>query len=268
MIKSSLKAVKNYFKLFKSQSMPPLSPKKYSEKLAGLKDKFKGERCFIIGNGPSLNLCDLTKLNKEYSFGVNGIFYKTKELGFKPYFYTVEDNHVVADNLEEINKFECKYRFFPYQYKNTIKLDERTILLPMDTGFYREHHPSYCIPRFSKDISDVVYAGQSVTIMNLQIAYYLGFSEVYLIGMDFSYTLPESTVVEGCNYTSQEDDINHFHPDYFGKGKKWHDPQLERVLANYQKCKEAFEEDGRKIINATIGGKLEVFQRVDYGSLF
>ena len=61
-----------------------------------------------------------------------------------------------------------------------------------------------------------------------------GFSEVYLIGMDFSYSLPESTEIEGCNYTSQEDDPNHFHPDYFGKGKKWHDPQLDRVLLNYQ----------------------------------
>ncbi len=245
-----------------------LTPKEYHQKLENLKDKFKGKRCFILGNGPSLNKCDLRLLKNEYSFAVNGIFYKTKEMGYKPNFYMVEDNHVVADNLKEINKYDCEYKFFPYNYKNMIVPNENTVFIPMDCGFYRENHPYFCKPRFSKDVPNAIYAGQSVTIMQLQMAYHLGFFEVYLIGMDFSYALPESTVVEGCNYTSQEDDVNHFHPDYFGKGKKWHDPKLDRVLANYKKCKEEFENDGRKIYNATVGGKLEIFERVDYDSLF
>jgi hypothetical protein len=245
-----------------------LSPKEYHQKLSELKDQYKGKRCFVIGNGPSLNKCDLTLLENEYSFAVNGIFYKTKEMGFRPTFYMVEDNHVVSDNLKAINDYQCPYKFFPYNYANIISPDKNTIFIPMDSGFYREHHPYYCKPRFSKDVPTEIFAGQSVTIMQLQMAYHLGFTEVYLIGMDFSYALPESTKVEGCNYTSQEDDINHFHPDYFGKGKKWHDPKLDRVLMNYQKCKEEFEADGRKIYNATVGGKLELFERRDYSSLF
>jgi hypothetical protein len=242
--------------------------KEYHDILKSLKDKYKGERCFILGNGPSLNKCDLALLKDEYSFAVNGIFYKTKEMNYKPNFYMVEDNHVVYDNLKEINKYQCEYKFFPSNYKNVIVPDETTIFMPSDFGFYREYHPYYCIPRFSTDVSNEIFAGQSVTIMQLQMAYHLGFSHVYLIGMDFSYALPESTKVEGCNYTSQEDDVNHFHPDYFGKGKKWHDPKLDRVLMNYQKCKEEFELDGRKIYNATKGGKLEIFDRVDYDTLF
>lgn len=244
------------------------TPKEYQEELAALKDKFKGKRCFVIGNGPSLNKCDLSKLKDEYSFAVNGIFYKTDEVGYKPTFYMVEDNHVVTDNLKSINNYKCKYKFFPSNYKNIIVPDENTIFIPMDSGFYREHHPYFCEPRFSKDVPNEIFAGQSVTIMQLQMAYHLGFSEVFLIGMDFSYALPESTKVEGCNYTSQEDDVNHFHPDYFGKGKKWHDPKLERVLQNYEKCKEEFEADGRKIYNATVGGKLEVFERKDFNKFF
>ena len=62
--------------------------------------------------------------------------------------------------------------------------------------------------------------------------------------------------------------MNHFHPSYFGKGKKWHDPKLDRVLMCYEKCKEEFENDGRKIYNATVGGKLELFERVEFTSLF
>jgi len=244
------------------------SSKEYSQILDSLKDKYKGKRCFIIGNGPSLNKCDLSLLNKEYSFAVNGIFYKTKEMGYRPNFYMVEDNHVVYDNLKKINSYKCEYKFFPNSYKEIIVPDETTIFMPTDFGFYREHHPFFCKPRFSKDVSKEIFTGQSVTIMQLQLAYHLGFTEVYLIGMDFSYALPPSTVVEGVNYTSTEDDVNHFHPDYFGKGKKWHDPKLDRVLQNYEKCKEEFEADGRRIYNATVGGKLELFERKDYTELF
>ena len=66
--------------------------------------------------------------------------------------------------------------------------------------------------------------------MNLQLAYHLGFTEVILIGMDFSYAIPDSAVVKGKDITSTDDDPNHFHPNYFGKGKRWHDPELDRVL--------------------------------------
>lgn len=271
MIKKVYRKIKNKIEHVSNQKQLDLylrSPKEYQEKLISLKDKYKGERCFIIGNGPSLNKCDLSKLKNEYSFAVNGIFYKTDENGYRPTFYMVEDNHVVSDNLKRINKYKCPYKFFPLNYRNTIIPDENTIFIPMDIGFYREHHPFFCKPRFSKDVPNEIFAGQSVTIMQLQMAYHLGFTEVYLIGMDFSYALPESTKVEGCNYTSQEDDVNHFHPDYFGKGKKWHDPQLDRVLMNYEKCKEEFEADGRKIYNATVGGKLEIFERINYIDLF
>jgi hypothetical protein len=244
------------------------SPKEYSEILRSLEGKYRGERCFVLGNGPSLNKCDLTLLSNEYSFAVNGIFYKTQEMGYKPNFYMVEDNHVVSDNLVEINRYECAYKFFPANYRDKIDADSTTIFLPADLGFYRNHHPSFCVPRFSKDLSLEIFAGQSVTIMQLQLAYHLGFSEVFLIGMDFSYDVPDSTVIEGVNYTSQEDDVNHFHPSYFGKGKKWHDPKLDRVLKSYEKCKSEFEADGRKIYNATVGGKLELFERTDFKSLF
>jgi len=72
--------------------------------------------------------------------------------------------------------------------------------------------------------------------------------------------------VEGNRILSQGDDPNHFHPDYFGMGKVWKDPKLERVLANYQLAKLMYEADGRRILNATPGGRLELFDRVDYDS--
>jgi len=245
-----------------------LSPKKYREKLNTYKNKFKGQRCFIVGNGPSLNKIDLNLLKKEYSFAVNGIFYKTDEMGYKPTFYVVEDQAVLRDNLDRINDYICDHSFFPSHYKSRLNIRDDMNFVDLDLGFYREFHPYYCKPRFSQDCSQVAYAGQSVTFFNMQLAFHLGFDKVYLIGMDFSYDIPDSTIIEGVKYLSQGADPNHFHPDYFGKGKVWHDPKLDRVAMNFNLARKVYEENGREIINATVGGKLELFRRVDFTSLF
>ena len=232
------------------------------------RNKFKGKRCFVVGNGPSLNTLDLSLLENEYSFGVNGIFYKTEEMGYKPTFYVVEDIHVVNDNIDAINKYEAEHKFFPSIYWPKIRNNSRTIFFNMNRSFYESTSSYYTIPRFSADCSERIYCGQSVTIINLQLAYYMGFEEVYLVGMDFSYQIPDSADIEGNHITSREDDLNHFHPDYFGKGKKWHDPKLDRVLKSYKMAKLMFELDGRKVINATYGGNLHIFDRVDFPKLF
>jgi len=238
------------------------------DKLKPLKDRFKGKRCFIVGNGPSLNKCDLSLLENEYTFAVNGIFYKTEEMGFKPTFYMVEDGHVVDDNLEKINTYDPEFKFFPALYKEKIIKTDNTYFFAADLGFYRGDHYSFEIPRFSRDFSLVSFCGQSVTYLNMQLAFYLGFTEVYLIGMDFSYAIRETDEVIGQTLISNEDDINHFHPDYFGKGKKWHDPKVYNVAKNYEFANTIFNDNGRKIYNATVGGKLEIFERKDYDTLF
>ena len=245
-------------------------PRADVSELKKLKDKFKGKRCFIIGNGPSLNKIDLNMLKDEYTFGVNSIFIKYKTEGFKPTFYVVEDTHVMDDNTTDIDNFDTQYRFFPTMYKKYIKNKKNTYFFKMNLGFYASFSPYHEIPRFSVDASDQLYCGQSVTIINLQIAYYLGFSEIYLIGMDFNYEIPKSAVIDENtgSITSTEDDPNHFDGSYFGAGKKWHDPKLYNVLKSYQLCKVMYEIDNRIIYNATVGGNLEIFKRKEFKSIF
>ncbi|MCL1595604.1 MAG: glycosyltransferase [Actinomycetia bacterium] len=227
-----------------------------------------GERVVIIGNGPSLNELDLSLLKGTATFGVNGIFYADERLPEPLTYYVVEDTMVVRDNLERIKTYEAGHRFFPTIYREMIGESPNSTFFMMNRGFYAASAPGFCVPRFSTDAAQRVYAGQSVTIMNLQLAYYMGFTEVILIGMDFSYTVPESSEVKGTHITSMGDDPNHFHPDYFGKGKVWKDPKLERVLASYALAKQMFEADGRRIVNATPGGNLHLFDRVPFEELF
>jgi Tfp pilus assembly protein PilF len=242
----------------------PIAP----ERILGLKNKYKNQRCFIVGNGPSLNLHDLLLLESEITFGVNGIFYKTDEMGFKPTFYVVEDKAVMRDNVDKINQYNGVIKIFPTDYYDFIDDKDSVIWFKMNQGYYEGKSPNFRIPRFSTDSSERVFCGQTVTFINLQLAYFMGFSEVYLIGMDFSYQVPQTTIINGGVYLSTGDDPNHFHPQYFGSGKTWHDPKLDRVERAYKLARLVYESSNIKLYNATFGGKLEVFERVDYNAVF
>lgn len=243
------------------------APAPDSDELAQFYNRFQGQRCFIIGNGPSLNRHDLSLLEKEYSFGVNSFYYKTRETGFRPTFYVVEDSSVMKENIAEIRAYEAPFKFFPTIYRNLHAKTPNTFFFNMNRGFYEKTSPNYAVPRFSTDASRVLYCGQSVTYINLQLAFFMGFTEVYLIGMDFDYVIPESHKRTGDVLLSDTDDTNHFHKDYFGKGKTWKDPKLDRVLMNYKMANLAYMSVGRQIFNATKGGRLEEFRRVDYDLL-
>ncbi len=231
------------------------------------KDCHLGERCFVLGNGPSLSETELAPLADEVTFGSNGIFYMTRQCGFTPTYYVVEDNHVVADNLPRINSVEAVARFFPSRYSPVIEARPDTHFLPTDWSFYWGTNEWYERPRFSHDISSVIYVGQSVTFMSLQLAAYMGFKEIYLVGVDYDYRIPDGVVVDGFTITSVAADPNHFHPDYFGEGKKWHLPKLESVGKAFECARTQVQTVNASIYNATIGGELEVFPRVDYREL-
>ena len=236
------------------------------DNLETLRDSFKGERCVIVGNGPSLNDLDLSLLVDVPFFAVNGIFYASDRLPCPPTFYVVEDNAVARENTEAIVDFEATHKLFPAPYRSKFGEGSNIHYFRMNHGFYARRSPHYCVPRFSVDAGQRVYCGQSVTIINLQLAHFFGFEEVLLIGMDFSYTIPDDADRDGDLIVSRSDDPNHFHPDYFGTGKTWKDPKLERVLASYQLAKSVYEATGRRIVNATPGGNLQVFDRIDFAA--
>lgn len=224
------------------------------ERLAALKDIHRGERCFIIGNGPSLRQTDLTKLRGEYTFGMNRIFLAFPELGFTTTYFLSVNDLVVEQSAQEIQDLSIP-RFVSWRARKWLK--------PQDNLYFL--HTTYNGPKFATDITGRLWEGATVTYTALQVAYFFGFSEVVLIGVDHNFVTqgkPNLTI------TSQGDDPNHFHPGYFGKGFRWQLPDLETSEIAYRVAKQAYEADGRKVIDATVGGKLRVFPRVDYDTLF
>ena len=235
------------------------------EKLSSLRDRHRGETVIVIGNGPSLNDTDLSLVKGHVTIGVNSIFLAADRLPGPLTYYVVEDQAVFRENTEAIKSYVAGTKIFPSNYRHAFsdeEIDEKTVFFRMNAGFYGRKTGTYCHPRFSTDIAQRVFCGQSVTVANLQLAYWMGARRVVLIGMDFSYLIPSDAERRGDVIVSQSDDPNHFDPAYFGVGKTWHNPKLDRVLVNYRLADEVYRASGRRIINATVGGKLELFPRM------
>jgi FkbM family methyltransferase len=240
----------------------------YRPKLKQLRKQYNdSKRCFIVGNGPSLNQTDLSMLKNEVTFTVNGFFLKMEELDWVPTFYVVEDHLVAEDRQQWINRLSGPIKLFPVYLAYCLDESEDTIFF--------NHQPRVSYPHgfdFSTDVSKISYAGCTVTFTCMQLAHYLGFKEIYLVGVDASYELPEDAV-QSDNYNvdvldMKSDDPNHFHPDYFGKGFRWHDPQVNKMIEAYEEARRVTEKGASQIYNATVGGKLEVFERVPFNCIF
>ncbi len=233
-------------------------------KLRQFGDKHKNDRCFIIGNGPSLNEMDLSRLKSEFTFGVNAIYLNHAEMGFYPTYYAVEDVFVAEDRSSEINAYRESTKFIGNHLRYCLKTDANTVWLNVVFNFANYED----FPHFSQNVPRQIFVGGTVSYQCMQLAHFMGFKEVYLIGFDHNYTIPKDALIGHNVITSVSDDPNHFSGAYFGAGKRWHDPNMERMEQAYGKARLNFENSNRKIVNATLGGNLEVFERVDYNSLF
>lgn len=218
------------------------------------KDIHAGQAAWIVGNGPSLNRMELGFLDDEISFCLNRIYLGEERFGFTPTYFTVEDHFVAEDTPDEINALTYT-KFLPEDLSYCLSGGENVCWV----NFVRNYEG---YPRFSDDAASIIYWGSTVTYLAIQLAYYMGADPIYLIGVDFDYTIPY--YAEGMNILSREDDVNHFDPRYFGKGKRWHHPRLDLVEPAYVEARRFIESRGRRIYNAGVGGKLEVFERVDY----
>jgi len=239
-------------------------------RLKALKDIHKGKRALIIGNGPSLRQTDLSKLRDEFTFGLNRIYLLFPELGFHTT-YLVSINDLVIEQFKDeilaqpMPKFLAwrSHRHLSPQFSNSpipiSSLQSLSSSLPIFL------YTTYTGPRFSSDVRFRVWEGATVTNVALQLAFHVGFQQVILIGVDHNFA---SKGEANKTVVSQGDDPNHFAPNYFGKGAKWQLPDLDTSEIGYTLAREAYHKAGREVIDATVGGKLTIFPKVEYDSLF
>lgn len=224
----------------------------YSPRMASLKNIHRGDTCFIIGLGPSLRTEDLDVLehHKAISFSMNTItkaFDKTK---WRPTYYVISDPRDCSDEflarLEEIPK---RYAFIAdkVEVMRNSEGTEKTV------PFHALCNMSSKVGAvFSEEAERYLGYGATVTYFCLQIAAYMGFKNIYLLGID------------GYNHKVENHGYGHFYKEESVSSFAYTD----QVYCGYEEAKKYGEAHGIKIINATRGGYINIFDRIDFDSLF
>lgn len=225
--------------------------RRHTEAVLGpYRDRYRGCRCVVIGNGPSLQSMRLSLLADEFTFGLNRIYLKFDEWGFETSFLCVINRFVVQQFAEEIAEAKA-LKIVNWSY--------RTPKLRGPDVAYVETKPA--TKPDGRLLNGFYAGGGTVTSLALQAAHFMGFSQVILIGVDHNYHrqgMPNEVV------RSEGGDRSHFSKEYFGQGVVWQLPDLSAMERGYRLSRQLFEADGREVVDATSGGKLDVFPKVEF----
>ncbi len=233
--------------------------------LKTLKDIHSGERCFILGNGPSLSAEDCNRLTGEKTFASNRIYKIFDKTAWRPTYYVSVDENVLSEIGSELENYDLGHMFITTLYKGRFhgSIDQVTRIFSKRLDFDVDQKDwNDCTAYISQDISDHICGGGTVTFCSIQIAIYMGFKEIYLLGVDNSYNV---WINKNGQIEQNKNVINYF------DGKQYPFVRLpvpETLNFSYSSARRYCDTHGIKIYNATRGGKLEAFERVEFDSLF
>jgi hypothetical protein len=228
--------------------------KQEKEYLTSIKNKYKDERLFLIANGPSIKDMDLSILKNEYTMCMNRFYIYFDKIGFTPNFLVCVEDTVLDQFTNDFNELKIEHKFINWRQFKKIP----------NSNYLKE---SYTFnPFFQTDLTKPTHFGGTVTFACLQLAYYLGFKEVIIIGMDHNFKeTGRAATVEVRTY---EKDESHFDPNYFPKGMKWVLPDLDKSEVGYNIANDFYNDKNRKIYDATVNGKCDIFEKKQFESFF
>lgn len=245
-----------------------VNPFPYIQRIRQFRQLHKNERCFIVGNGPSLLIEDLELLKNEYSMASNKIFQLYGKTEWRPTYYFVDDPYVIRTTFQDKQSYlkvvgqsragftSTRRKMFEYRD------DEDT----QNVFFYKTVNDlKKGKPGFADDCAECVYTSYTITYTMLQLAVYMGFEKIYLLGIDHNYSAEKNLKGEIIrnpkvkNHTKYMDE-NNFNIE--------HIPEIGVMSLGYEVAADYAKKHGIEIYNATRGGKLETFERVNLNFLF
>jgi len=219
------------------------------KKVRAWKDSFLEQNAVIVCNGPSLNRVSFEDLAASgvFTFGLNKINLLFKRSDFRPSVIVAVNPHVIEQNAEFYNATDIPL-FLDSGGRRWVRFNKSVHFL----------YSSEESGRFARDCSISINQGHTVTYVAMQLAFYMGLKEVALVGCDHSFATKGPANKTAIAWKG---DSNHFDPNYFAGGVKWQLPNIAGSELHYEIARDTFERYGRKIVNCTDGGKLEVFER-------
>jgi len=240
------------------------------ERIRRFHNMYQGQRCFVIGNGPSLSIKDLEKLENEVTFACNSIYAVYESTRWRPTYYCAWDGAFCEKNMgnkEDIAYLlsNCSAAFTSASAAKVPFRDDADLGKLFFVKWRREIDRETGLSLFSSDCSRCCYYSGTVSYLMLQLAAYMGFREIYLLGIDMSFTFErdeDGNVDDSNSYMTemrQERSKQKYLAGYDINANK---TEIEQKGC-YMSARQYADTHGIKIYNATRGGKLKLFERVE-----
>lgn len=236
------------------------------------KDKHKGKRCFIIGNGPSLKTQDMSPLAHEITFVMSAFWKHPAIEKWQPTYYCFVDP-LFFDHSETLKEFFQSLNLRIHDATFFVPLDAAGIirqqdLLPLDKTYYAGfHHTAGKDSIQSINLVKRLPYVMGVSQLAIMVAMYMGCSPIYLLGHDhnwLSHRGLEQHFYEGNAGLEK-------HPEFFPTLNHWSYKYLMecqlKLWRIYEKLSVFSHGKGIQIFNATDGGFLDLFERVSYEAM-
>lgn len=228
-------------------------------KIQDFKNLHAGERCFVLGNGTSLQHVDFEKLKGEKTFGIHRITFMYESTDWRPSFYvstggkTDESWQTLHEGVPSfINKAYSKrkkLKDFPRKPNvMLLKCDSKGSVVKNDDG-------TFDIDKlWSYDPSKKVTIMGTGLQASVQLATYMGFSKIYFIGTDLQFDGKQT----------------HFDPRYksYWRSRPNHEKHFQNLVNAHELIRKACDNIGVETFNATHGGILKAYPRVKFNDLF
>ena len=237
---------------------------KNGKKIIQFKNCHKGERCFLIGNGPSLKFYDLNRLyeNNEICFGFNRIYHIFDQTKWRPTYYISQDEKMLRSCADIVSDLKLGIKFIPINLNWYHNIDIKdAVWFYLKTGLEDNGKPL----EFSDKPQSVLYNSSTCLYTASQMAAFMGIKQIYLLGVDHHFRVSQNNQGKIVVDESVQD---YFTEKYNEDRKNLYVPNTEKSTLTYIAMKEQCEKRGISVFNATRGGKLEIFDRVNFDSLF
>lgn len=236
-----------------------INPGANAKRLYAYKDKYKGQRCFLVGNGPSLTVSDLELIQNEITFGCNRVYKMFENTTWRPTYFCMIDALIAKYSSKELADAVSCPLFTNINTRDLMENKPKNLIFARNLGVnpYRVsgNFEAYYVP-----------SGATVMTFMLELAMYMGFSEIYLLGVDCTSSLSSNGHCASgyVNPHLIQKDIERIQ-------QRLNDPTLtaEQVAAyyfdkstfSYKVIRDYADAHDFKIYNATRGGMLEVYER-------
>jgi len=252
--------------------LPELVRQHILERNTTLHNRHAGERCFIIATGPSIKDQDLRPLRNELCISLSNFFVHPDYGYIKPQYHCMAaycnscseegwDTWMQSLDMTIQQHNPETTLLFPL---NDVKRNFRTETFVQQQSYYADLSTSEQeLALQGIDLTRPIVAPQSVPIMAIQIALYMGVKEIYLLGCDHDWIL---SMYESRHFYQEEE---HATSRYCNKNTEWENVDIEEqcrsyvaLWQQYKLLRHLADQMGAKIYNATKGGLLDVFPRV------